>query len=231
MKTFLAFIVVVLLAWPAAASPIILSGSTAWTSWSSPTGPAFWANPSYDRNGQANVGYYLGNVPGSDVPNFLAGSPGGTMPYLGTGSTTFAFELADGSDFDHLQSVTGWNDTIGIYNLATGVHVPLFQAWDTKGTSQFIGGTFAFYLTSGEGNTWYSTSLDGGRNHFALFQGPGQSWYLGIEDATWTTRRTADWDYNDFIGRVEAAPVPEPGSTLTMLGVGLIAIARKLRGK
>jgi hypothetical protein len=230
MKTVLAFIVVVLLAWPAAAGPIVMSGPTSWYSWSSPTG-TFWGNPSYDRNGLANVGYYLAGIPGSDVPDFFNGSPDAYLAYLGTGDVTFAFTLAAGSSFSHLQSVTGWNDTVGIVDLATGVHVPLFQAWDTKGISAFVGGTFAFYLTSGEGRTWYSTSLDGDRNHFALFLGPGESWYLGIEDATWSTPRTADWDYNDFIGRIDAVPVPEAGSTFAMLALGLAAMSWLRRGK
>lgn len=212
-----------LFAAPVMAAPIVLSGSGSWNSWSTPApgSGAFWANWSYDRNGLANVGYYLGNVPGSDVPGFLTFSPGGTPDYLGTGGTTFGWDVpALGLETTYLQGVTGWPDSeFGVFNLADpGTLFALNHTWDPRGvtwTSPITGG-FGFYLTSRAG-TWRSTDLDGGRSHFALFRGPG-AWYLGIEDATWNTPRTADWDYNDFIVRLsEPTPVPEPGSILMIL--------------
>jgi len=227
---------------PAAASPIILAGPDSWNPWGVATPmprtraavvEPFWDNPSYDRNGLANIGYFISGTPGSDVPDFYDFSPGAYLPYLGDGSTTFALSLTDPwqpTDFTHLLSVTGWkwpagviDDEFGLMDLATGDHYPLLHASDPLGgtTSFYPIGTYAFYLTSGEGRTWYSTSLDGGRNHFALFQGEND-WYLGVEDATYTTPRPADWDYNDVV-ITWAEPVPEPG-TLSMFGLGLLSL-------
>lgn len=223
-----------LFAAPATAGPIVLDGSSARYAWTSPAAGsgAFWANPSYDRNGLANVGYFLGNVAGSDVPAFYANSPGGLFPYLGSGGTTFAFDVpAQGLETSYLQGVTGWPDSeFGVFSLGNpGTLLALNHTWDPKGLTWTtpISGPFGFYLTSQAG-TWRSTDLDGGRSHFALFQGP-DAWYLGIEDATWATARTSDWDYNDFIVRLdEPTPVPEAGTGLLALsGVFLAALKRK----
>jgi hypothetical protein len=230
-----------LFAAPVAASPITLGGSSAWNAWASPVpgSGAFWANVSYDRNGQANVGYYLGTVPGSDVPNFLAGSPGGTPPYLGTGGTTFGFDLGYALDVTYLQGVTGWPDSeFGLFPLGDpGTLFSLVHTRDPKGILQRTGfqGQFGFYLTSRAG-TWRSTSLDRGRSHFAFFQGDG-AWYLGIEDAPWDAvsgiNKAADWDYNDMILKIqEPTPVPEPGSILMFLtGLGFVGGLRRRWGR
>jgi hypothetical protein len=217
----------------ATATPVVLAGPTALNAWttSQVLGGPFWANRSWDRNGLANIGYYMSNTAGSDVPNFYSTSPGVNLPYLGDGSTTFALLLTDPwqpTEFTHLLSVTGWNDNFGLFNVDTGEKYSLFRAWDTRGmTTEFVPvGTYGFYLTSGEGKTWYSTSLDGGRNHFALFQGEN-SWYVGVEDATWTTPRPADWDYNDMIINW-AEPVPELG-TMSMFGLGLLSLGAARR--
>ena len=238
---------------PAGASPVILGGPSSWNDWGpsqSPTSAAasvspFWANTSYDRNGLANIGQFLSGAPGSDVPGFYASSPGQHLPYLGDGSTTFAVSVTEATDFTQLLSVTGWqlpgvaDNEFGLMDLSSGEHYALFRASDPDGrTASFYPfGMFAFYLRSGEGRTWYSTSLDGERNHFALFRG-AHGWYLGVEDATYTTRKTADWDYNDAILRwdepvpkvvpevmPEVVPevVPEVGST-SMLGLSLLSL-------
>ena len=196
------------------------------------SGP-FWANRSYDRNDLANIGYFISNTAGSDVPNFYDDSPGLALPYLGDGTTTFALLLTDPwqpTDFTHLLSVTDWNDEFGLFNVDTGETFELFQAWETRGRTVAFNptGTYGFYLTSGEGRTWRSTTLDGGRSHFALFR-DGKRWFLGVEDATLATPRTADWDYNDLVVRwPEPEPVPEP-ATLTMLGLGLLGIGAARR--
>jgi len=177
-----------------AAASPIVVGGSA--TWTSSGGAAFWNNTSYDRNGYANVGVFLTGTPGSDIPNFYANSPSLTdLSWLGTGSTTFTW---DGPvTATTLVGVTGWQD----------------QFWIDNGV---------FFFQSPY-HTWRSDTLDGGRSHFALFDSPA-FYYLGMEDATWTTSRTADWDYNDKIVRIPKT-IPDPASTLMLMGVGLSALA------
>jgi hypothetical protein len=214
----------------ASASPIVLAGSDTWNAWTTSQlmSGRFWANWSYDPGGYANVGYFLSGKRGSDVPGFYDASPYSVLPYLGEGSTTFALNLTDPMDFGHLLSVTGWNDEFGLFDVATGRKYPLFDAWETMGqtTTFYPSGVFGLYLTNGDNQTWYSTTLDGGRSHFALFQGTN-AWYLGVEDATYTTNWTADWDYNDVIIKW-AEPVPEVGS-MSMLGLALLSLGAARR--
>ena len=193
------------------ASPIVLAGSPTLTPWGAAdlAGGPFWANTSFDGDGVANVGYYLSGTPGSVVPNFYQNSPAEFMPYLGSGATTFDWSIMPGMPVTSLQGVTAWNDTL--YLLPTGTPNIYTLALQTP------------Y------HTWYSNALDGGRSHFAAFQG-SDAWYIGIEDMTWS--QGADWDYNDLVVSIpDPTPVPEPGSTLAMMGLGLIAIGRKLRRK
>jgi hypothetical protein len=217
----------------ASATPVLVAGPDVWNSWTTSQllGGPFWANRSYDRNGYANIGYFVSGTPGSDVPGFYDASPDSTLSYWGDGSTTFALLLTDPwqpTELTHLLSITGWNDEFGLFNVASGEKYALFNAWETRGltTAFYPLGTYGFYISTGEGKTWYSTSLDGGRNHFALFQG-GNQWYLGVEDASWTTARPSDWDYNDMIIRGTES-VPEVGS-LSMLGLGLLSLRVALR--
>lgn len=190
-------------------SPIILSGSSATNPWGvvDLSGGPFWANPSFDGNHVANVGYYLSGTPGSSVPNFYDNSPYAFMPYLGGGSTTFNWLIMPGTPVSALQSVTAWNDIFGL---------------EPTGTPN----VYTLTLQTPH-NVWRSDTLDGGRAHFAAFQG-SDAWYVGVEDMTWG--QGADWDYNDLVVKIpDPTPVPEPGSTLAMLGLGLVAIARQLR--
>lgn len=195
----------------AAASPIVLTGSSALTPWGMAqlAGGPFWANPSLDGNTVANVGYFISDTPGSSVPGFYTNAPGEFMPYLGDGSTTFDWFFGPGIGATPMLAVTAWNDVLSFIPTAAP-------------------GVFTVQLQTPY-HTWRSDTLDGGRSHFAVFQG-SDAWYIGMEDMTWS--QTADWDYNDLVVRIpDPTPVPEPGSTLVMLGVGLIAIARKLRRK
>ena len=223
---------------PASASPVVLYGPDSWNAWGlatpmartlAPVVPPFWDNHSYDGNGLANVGYFISGTPGSDVPNFYDSSPGAYMPYLGDGTTAFAVNFTEPTDISHLFSVTAWNDEFGLFDLDTYERFPLFKAWDTMGLTKVVEpGTYGFYLANGEDptRTWYSTTLDDGRNHFVVFQGENQ-WYLGVEDATYATAPTSDWDYNDVIARW-AEPVPEVGS-MSMLGLALLSLGAARR--
>ena len=152
---------------PAWAGPIVMGGSS---TWNAAGGADFWANPSYDRNGFAHVGIFLTGAAGSDVPGFYDHSPYLTnLVYLGGGSTTFAWE--DEWAPVELLRVSDWRAVDRLERLSDGV--------------------LQFTTPAG---VWRSDTLDGGRSHFALFRAEGY-YYLGLEDATWTTRRPADWDY------------------------------------
>lgn len=224
---------------PASASPVVLRGSNSWNTWGpassmartlAPVAQPFWDNRSYDGNDLANVGYFISGTPGSDVPNFYRSSPGAYMPYLGDGATTFGVNFTEPTDISHLFSVTDWNDEFGLFDLATDEHFALFRAKNTIGLTHtsFAPGSYGFYLVNGNGQTWYSTTLDRGRSHFAVFQGEDR-WYMGVEDATYTSNLTADWDYNDMLVRW-AAPehVPEVGS-MSMLGLALLSVSAARR--
>lgn len=219
----------------ASAAPIVLAGSDSWTSWTTSQllSGQYWANWSHDRNGLANIGYFMSRTPGSDVPTFYDASPESVLPYLGDGSTTFALLLTEPwqpAEFTHLLSITGWDDEFGLFNVGTGEKYALFQAWSTTGVTREFHptGTYGFYVANGDGQTWYSTTLDDGRNHFAVFQGEDR-WYLGLEDATYTTLRPADWDYNDMIiSWAEPTAVPEVGA-MSMLWLGLLSLGAARR--
>lgn len=216
-------LVLALLAFPlvSQAAPIVLGGSSTYTAWTM-SSATFWNNTSYDRNGQANIGRWLTGTGGSDVPGFYDDSPYLNPDYLGGGSTQFGW---NGSlDITHVLSVTGWNDMFGVYDLVTGMHYYMGSAWDTtpSGTSYYPN-QWGFWLYSGEGNLWRSGELDNGRSHFALFN-DGNRYWLGIEDATWDTRRTSDWDYNDVVLEWQVESVPEPVG-LGTFAFGLLALA------
>lgn len=221
MKKLLA-LALVLVPLVSEAAPITLGGNGTPTTWTM-SSATFWNNTSYDRNGHANIGNWLSGTGGSDVPGFYNASPYSFPNQIGDG--TYQFGWNGSLEVTHLQSVTGWNDSFGVYDLNTRERYLMGNAWDTVPSGYgYFPNAWGFWLQSGEGNIWYSGDpLDGGRSHFALFNA-GNTYWLGIEDATWTTRRTADWDYNDVILTFEAQPVPEPIGLGTM-ALGLSAIA------
>jgi len=166
--------------------------------WTSDPAGAFWNNVSYDGNGIANVGDFLLGPPGSDWPGFYANSP----------SLTDLVWLGDGSAFI-------WDSQASYTVLLSGV-----TAWSDTFTIRPDG---ALVFTSPY-DVWTSDTLDGGRSHFAVFDSP-TAWYIGMEDATWLSSQTADWDMNDLIVMIPKQPVPDGGSTVLLLGMAVAVLA------
>lgn len=104
---------------------------------------------------------------------------------------------------------------------------------------------FGFYLTTPNGDTWYSlpTENSDGIAHMVAYEGgngnvlgpygegtaarPGGKWASSEYILAWEDlpADVSDLDYNDFLVMVESVhPVPEP-AVLGMFGLGLLAIA------
>ena len=97
--------------------------------------------------------------------------------------------------------------------------------------------SFGFYISNtNAGFTWYSDSslnADGQQDHFVAFQGANgasltspnatfdsNDYLLAIEDLN-----LGDQDYNDMVVLVQNVnPVPDHGTTLVLLGLGLSAL-------
>jgi len=141
-QAYLVGVLILTLAAPTAASPILLSGP----GWTADPAAAFWDNVSYDGNGIANVGDFLLGPPGSDWPGFYTNSP----------SLTDLVWLGDGSAFL-------WDSQASYTVLLSGV-----TAWSDSFTIRPDG---VLVFTSPY-DVWTSDTLDAGRSHFALFESP-----------------------------------------------------------
>lgn len=212
------------------------SPGAGWQSWTTANlnenNYPYWDGASWDGSNK-NVGNYLTNTggfsgstdgpgaidywgfsDGSADPNFYF-SP--SYPAL---TAVIKFEIAGFKDYNKF----GW------YEVDSGYLHELYDGSAGTGDSVSFspGEKYGYYLTSKEGNTFYTESyrnlIDTGYQHFAVFLDPSDfSFWIGVEDLVsagcWAK---TDRDYNDF--GVKVNPVPEP-ATMLLLGSGLVLLA------
>lgn len=165
----------------------------------------------------------------------------------GTADMNFVFGEATGAwyDFSMLGEFTddwaineiGWYDPNHPQTLNT-----IFQDRHTVGQTSlvYIPGDFGLYYknTSGNGEMFFTqTMLNpwGDKQQFAAFQ-VGDLTVVGVEDIfshrvtqAWTAT-SGDYDFNDVMIGFKRVNVPEP-SSLMLMGLGLAAVAAKVRRK
>lgn len=241
MKKLLLYVPVIMtvLMCSAAFAALIQGTSGAnWQSWTTAVLdeniPPYWDHASWDGPGQ-NIGYYLSSPSGPGAIDYWGSSGGLADPnfYFSSSypayTSVIKFEIAGFKDYNTF----GWyeqDDHTRRHELYNG-----FAGEGPASLASFSPGEdYGYYLTSKEGNTFYTESkwntnqsgdpIDTGFQHFAVFLDPSDySFWIGVEDLVsgmcWSK---SDRDYNDF--GVKVNPVPEP-ATMLLLGSGLIAFA------
>jgi len=261
MRKVLLVVALALLTVPATAlaDTIKTTGSPStygWQTWSSANldqdGKPYWDNGSWD-GAYKNIGYCLtgtGNCGMADAPGaipfwgkkfYSVATPGHAADTGGGFDPNFFFAQ------DSLQSsaalmieiagfapynIFGWFETNSTGTVRGTTH-PIFLGANDQGDTALFQPTayYGFYLTTPQGNTFYTLSgkgSDPGYQHFAVFSGPDESFWIGMEDLKFGGCNSSDKDYNDMVVYVAPAPIPEP-ATLTLFGTGLIGLAGLVR--
>ena len=250
MRKVLLVVALALLAAPATAladtiqSTTTTPGTYGWQSWTSSNldqdGKPYWDNGSWD-GANKNIGYCLtgscgmpdapGAIPFWGASNDAGGGYDPNFFFVRDSSLSNAALMIEIAGFAS-GNIFGWFETNVDGTKVIGQGQPIFYGANDQGdTAQFAPTPYyGFYLTTPEGNTFYTLSAafgnDQGKQHFAVFSGPGESYWLGMEDLKFGNCYSSDKDYNDMV--VYVAPVPEP-ATLTLFGTGLIGLAGLVR--
>jgi len=221
----------------------------------------YWDNPSAD-GANRNVGHYISGtgffsgtpgVPGDDIPWYGQNSGGGAAQdmYFSTNApgytATLRIEIAGLAS----SNIFGWYARNA--NGTLGALTPIFAGNASAGAVSVFtpSALFGFYITTGDGFTYYTESS---RNpnptcaqqgnyancvaanqtqlqHFALFRGnpSATTLWIGAEDRTLSTEsatysgKVRYGDYNDMIIKMSESPIPEP-STYVLFGAGLVGL-------
>jgi len=253
MRKVLLVVALALLTAPATALADAIQSTTpgtyGWQSWTSSNldqdGSPYWDNGSWD-GAHKNIGYCMtgtGNCSMPDHPgplDFWGASYNSTNDTGGAYDPNFFFvqdsSLSNAALMIEIagfasKNIFGWFETNSTGTWLGPTQSIFLGANDQYDTAQFAPTPYyGFYLTTPEGNTFYTLSAafgnDQGKQHFAVFHGPGESYWLGMEDLKFGNCYSSDKDYNDMV--VYVAPVPEP-ATLTLFGTGLIGLAGLVR--
>jgi len=258
MRKVLLVVALALLTGPATALADTIqttAGTYGWQTWSTSNlnqnGSPYWDNGSWD-GAYKNIGYCLTGAATCSMPDapgvpldfwgaqfYSVASPGHPVDTGGGFDPNFFFakdtpgstaalkiEIAGFAD----DNTFGWFETDLTGTLLGAQHELFYGSQGAGAVKTFTPKSYyGFYLTTPQGNTFYTLSSKGsdpGYQHFAVFSGPGESYWLGMEDLKFGNCYSSDKDYNDMV--VYVAPVPEP-ATLTLFGTGLIGLAALVR--
>ncbi len=229
-------------------------------------GPTCLAPSGNDGPGTGLVNILAGttgpNSVNHNAESIISSGPGANPYTQQVNSSTWSMGGSGGGVSTILLQIAGYADnyTFGIYDPShTATMLNLFTPGSVDGTQTFLtynalthmftsgansamfgGNLFGYFLTTPQGNTFYSNAAlnSDGIAHQVAYDGDNASYIYaagGAIQGKWLSSEyimawedqllgQSDLDYNDFIVMVESVhPVPEP-AVLGMFGLGLLLI-------
>lgn len=199
------------------------------------------------KHERPNTSFVQGNAGNLPSGGFFWGTDGGAKAGNfqfagGTYSLTFLGSLAGANPVRDF----GYVDGTGMHSLfGSAITGPNGSVTNPQSVTINASGDWSFYVSlyNPKDQKAYSFVTDGANTQFALFTTDGRlagdtspfsnksgvPFWVGIED---NMTKSSDFDFNDFMIRINAASVPEP-ATLGLLGFGLLGagVAARRRKK